>query len=92
LELCRYIVLNPIRVKGSAMKKVKSSISKTGSYPQLGEYWDKHDSFQWTSDVNHETFTFGEFSKCRNGARMEELAHWNESRVIAGVKQSRLAV
>jgi len=25
------------------MKRVKSTVSKTSSYVQMGEYWDKHD-------------------------------------------------
>jgi hypothetical protein len=30
-------------MKGSAMKKVRSSISKARSYADIGEYWVKHD-------------------------------------------------
>jgi hypothetical protein len=30
-------------MKGSAMKKVMSSISKAQSYAGIGEYWDEHD-------------------------------------------------
>jgi hypothetical protein len=44
-----------------------------------------------TIKIRTETSTFRGVSKRRNGARIEELAHCNEPRVIAGLKRSPLA-
>jgi len=42
--------------------------------------------------LEREISTFREFSKRRNGARIEELAHRNEPRVIVGWASSKQAV